>query len=73
MADPASDQTARTRWLALNLMRLGGLAIVLVALLIMTGRLAAVSPMAGYILFVLGMVEMFIVPQILARRWRSPE
>lgn len=72
MADPASDQTARSRWLALNLMRLGGLAIVLVALMIITERLP-VPPIAGYLLFVLGMVEMFVVPQILARRWRSPK
>ncbi|MFC4254541.1 hypothetical protein GRI97_03840 [Altererythrobacter xixiisoli] len=72
MADPASDQTARARWLALNLMRLGGLAIVLVALMIITERLP-VPPIAGYLLFLLGMVEMFVVPQVLARRWRSPK
>lgn len=67
-----NNDPARPRFFALQLMRLGGLAMVIVALLGLNDVLP-VPPVAAWPLLVLGLVEIFVIPQILARQWRSPK
>ena len=67
-----NDDPARARFFALQLMRLGGLAMVVVALLGLNNVLP-IPPAGSWPLLILGLVEIFVVPQILARQWRSPK
>ena len=48
------------------------------ALMILRGILAlreviGLTPAAGYVLIAVGLVEFFVVPLFLVRRWRSPK
>lgn len=71
MSEPVSDEAARNRWMVINLARLGGAAMVVVGLLITAGRVPA-PQWAGYPLIAVGLFAVFLVPQLLARKWRSP-
>lgn len=71
MADPVSDETARNRWMVINALRLGGAAMVLVGMLGLR-EVIAMPAIAGYIIIGVGLVDVFVVPQLLARKWRSP-
>ena len=74
MTDPADKQRtediARQRWMVLNIVRIGGLALVLVALAIHYGRIPWPEPVA-WVLAATGLLEFFIAPKLLARRWRD--
>lgn len=66
------DKTlARNRFWVLNLVRLLGLAMVLMGIAVEYGKLDMPKP-AGYILVVLGLFEFFFMPNIVAKRWRTP-
>lgn len=65
-ADPA-----RGRWLTMNLLRLGGAALIVAALLMLNGRIGGADALA-YVLLGAGLVGVFLVPQLLARKWRTP-
>lgn len=67
-----NDDPARARFFALQFMRLGGLAMVIVALLGLN-HVLPIPPVAAWPLLVLGLVEIFVIPQMLARQWRSPK
>jgi len=70
MADPVSDETARNRWLVINLLRVGGVVMVVFGLLIANATIE-LPAVAGYVLIALGLLDTFLVPQFLARKWRS--
>ena len=71
---PVSDATWRNRFIALNLVRIGGTAIVLLGIVIWQsdwpregGWTAVGLPMA-----LLGLLISFGGTQLLAARWRTP-
>jgi hypothetical protein len=59
------------RYWMLQLMRLGGVLMVIGALLILSGRIPG-PPLLGYGLLVFGVIEFFLMPLMLAKRWKSP-
>ena len=67
-----NDDVARTRWFILNLSRLSGVALVITGLLVTQGAISWPVEV-GYGLILLGIVDVFVAPQVLARRWRSPK
>jgi len=69
--DPAPDPAIARFWM-LQLMRVGGLLMVIGALMILSGRLPA-PPILGYGLLLAGAFEFFYLPRMLAKRWKSPE
>ena len=69
--DPDGDK-ARGRFMVLQVLRLSGAAMVAAGLLIVNGMLAAVPHVVGYVLIVVGVVDAFVMPTVLARSWRSP-
>jgi hypothetical protein len=71
MSEPVSEDAARNRWMAITLARLGGAAMAVVGLLIIAERFPA-PQWTGYPLLVVGLFTVFLVPQLLARKWRSP-
>jgi hypothetical protein len=71
MVEPASDNDARTRHFVISATRLLGAAITLVGLLAVAGKIA-IPAVAGYAFVAFGLFDMFWVPLILARKWRTP-
>ena len=63
---------AASRYWMLQLMRLGGILLVLGGVLIISGRVTG-PPELGYGLLVLGAFEFFFLPAMLAKRWKSPD
>jgi len=71
MQEPVSEDVARGRFMAINAVRLGGVAMVLVGILGIEG-VFEYPAVAGYILVAVGLVDIFFIPLVLARKWRSP-
>ena len=69
--DRSGDDKAQGRFLVLQMLRLSGVALVVLGLLAVNGKLG-LPVMAGYLLIVVGVVDSFILPALLARRWKSP-
>ncbi|MGB3379888.1 hypothetical protein [Allopontixanthobacter sediminis] len=67
-----NDDAARNRWFLLNLARILGVALVITGLLVTQGTIGWPIEV-GYVLIVLGIIDAFVAPQFLARRWRSPK
>jgi hypothetical protein len=66
------DTLARNRFFAIAALRLGGVAMLVIGLMMLNGRIAGVPPVAGYALVLIGLADFLLVPRFLARRWRSP-
>ena len=69
--DPNSDELAQQRWMVINAVRLAGVAMVVVGLLGIEG-VFEYPKIAGYILVGVGILDVFAMPLVLARKWRSP-
>ncbi|WP_088310171.1 hypothetical protein [Novosphingobium sp. B 225] len=67
-----NDDLARTRFLFLNLIRLGSVALVLFGLTIASGKLGW-PEWIGMVLVAAGAAEFFLLPMMLAKRWKSPD
>jgi len=66
---------AAARFAIIQIVRLSGVALVLLGLAIQSGRVAALSEipaMVGYVLIAVGLIDTFVAPAVLARRWRTP-
>lgn len=66
-----SDDRARARFIAIQALRWTGVAMVLIGLLAMNGRID-LPRAAGYVLVTVGLFDVLIMPTLLARRWRTP-
>ncbi|MCT2399697.1 hypothetical protein [Novosphingobium mangrovi (ex Huang et al. 2023)] len=65
---------AAARFAAIHITRLMGVAFVVVGLLVATGRLLPGLPdWVGYLLLANGLVDIFVIPPILIRKWRTPK
>ena len=68
---PVADSEARARWIALQLMRVSGAALVMFGAIIAVGR-TSLPPVAGTVLMLVGLLDATVMPLVFARRWRSP-
>ena len=71
MEPPVSDEVARGRWLTINVLRLGGVAMV-VAGMLGTRQVLEIPVIAAYALIGIGLLDIFLVPLLLARKCRTP-
>ncbi len=72
MNDPqANEDAAKKRFFVISITRLSGAILVMLGLLVVNGNIDWPT-MVGYALVAIGLVEMFLLPLMLARRWRSP-
>jgi hypothetical protein len=67
----ATDAEARNRWMVIQASRAGGVVMVVLGLLALRERIA-LPQIAGYFLLAVGLADIFLVPQFLARKWRTP-
>lgn len=64
--------TETKRFVVMNVLRLSGVAFVIAGLLVVNGVID-IAPAAGYVFIAVGLVDVFVGPLVLARRWRSPK
>ncbi|MDE2561484.1 MAG: hypothetical protein KGL48_04480 [Sphingomonadales bacterium] len=72
--DPAPDP-AIARFAVLQALRLSGALLVLLGALALSRRfpsLDVIPEVAAYAIIAVGLADFFVVPMLLARRWRSP-
>ena len=69
--DPAPKDPAKARYAAITLIRMSGALFVMLGLLI-TERRIGLPWAVGMVLIVTGFFDVFVMPRILARRWKSP-
>ncbi|MFC3173165.1 hypothetical protein ACFOD9_02750 [Novosphingobium bradum] len=74
-SSPPDNQTAKdpakARFIAISLVRLSGALLVLFGLMI-TERRVDLPWALGVVLTVAGFFDVFVMPKLLARRWRTP-
>ena len=68
-ATPPTERE-RARFFALNAVRLSGVVLVGIGLLALN-RALDLPQALGWVLVAVGLIEVFVVPQVLARRWRT--
>lgn len=67
-----AEKLARRRFIIMRAANLCGALLVVLGMLVMTGRLRVDLPsQAGYVLAAVGLFEALVLPRILARAWRS--
>ncbi len=72
---PGADDVARNRWAVIQLMRMLGVGTVVVGILLARGVLDLAGDsnrIVGFVLIAVGLGDVFVVPQVLARKWRTP-
>jgi hypothetical protein len=69
-----TEDQAKTRFMLLNLTRLGGLAFVMAGAANVTGKfLPDLAPYLGYLFLVMGAVDFFAAPIVLKRMWHKED
>lgn len=68
-----SKDPARNRFLIISAVRLGGAVLMLLSIVVASGRWEGWSPVAGIAGIMIGAFGFAIAPRLLAQRWRSPE
>lgn len=71
-SDVTGADPARNRFVTIQAVRWFGVAQVLLAIALLSGRVGW-PQWIGYVLVVNGLVDVFVIPAVLARRWRSPK
>lgn len=61
----------RNRFFVLNAIRLSGVALVLIGILVLN-RAIELPEVVGWVLLAVGLIDVFVMPQVLARKWRTP-
>jgi hypothetical protein len=69
---PENDDDARVRFFVIGATRLVGAIIVISGLLGVAGKIP-IPDIAAYGFIVFGLFDMFVVPQVLAKKWRTPD
>lgn len=66
-----NEDQARKRFIVLQALRIGGVALILMAMLALNGKLA-LPRAAAIAMLVIGIVDFLVIPTALAKRWKSP-
>lgn len=62
---------AKAKFIAIQALRWSGVGLVLLGLLVLYGD-TDVPKAAGYVLFIVGLLDALVMPGVLARMWKSP-
>lgn len=66
------NDPAQSRYFAIVAVRFASVALILLGILVVRRVLEAPDAL-GYVLLVAGLAGFFVMPTVLARRWRSPK
>lgn len=66
-----NDDPARSRYFTIQAVRIAGVVQVALAALVLGGKLGW-TELVGYLLLANGLADAFVIPALLARKWRSP-
>ncbi len=66
-----NEDQARQRFFLMTAARIGGVILVVLGIAIARGAIS-LHEWLGHALIVLGLFEVFFMPTLLARRWKSP-
>jgi hypothetical protein len=72
---PEPDDVARGRWMVIQASRILGFALVLLGILLVRDVIdiaGKTDQLIGYVFIVVGLVDGFVMPRVLARKWRTP-
>lgn len=69
---PSDESDAKLRFFILSAVRFASVALILVGMLIVAGKLDIPKP-AGVAFMIFGLLELVLLPQFLARKWRTPK
>ncbi|MBB5684366.1 hypothetical protein [Sphingobium boeckii] len=72
MTPDQKDAQARNRYFAITFTRLLGVAFVVFGIMVVYGRFESIPKIVGYVLVVNGLIDIVILPRVMARRWRTP-
>ncbi len=68
---PEEETKAQYRFLVINICRITGAIMLVVGLAIIAREAFGLPKAAGYVLFLVGMVDFLMVPVFLSKRWKS--
>lgn len=68
----AADQRDRQRFMVLNLARFSGIGLVMFGIAAARG-LVGLPWVVGAVLAVVGLLEFFFLPRLIARRWKAAD
>ncbi len=67
-----ADALAKKRFFMIGAVRIFGAVTLALGLAIINNGFAGLPAPLGYVLGVIGMIDMLVIPVLLARRWKSP-
>lgn len=70
------DDEARNRWMVIQLMRIMGFGLVILGILMVRGAVefaGSANHLVGYGFIAIGLLDGFLMPTFLARKWSSRE
>ncbi len=65
------NDSAKSRFIVLQVVRLTGIVLGIFGLAILAGKIE-LPRIAGAMLVIVGVIDAFVAPAILARRWKKP-
>jgi hypothetical protein len=65
------EALARNRYMIIQMLRIFGVGLTIVGILIVRGKID-LDPIVGYAFIVVGLLDAFGTPLVLARKWRTP-
>jgi hypothetical protein len=68
---PEEETKAQYRFLVINICRITGAIMLVVGLAVIARGAFGLPKAAGYVLFLVGMVDFLMVPVFLSKRWKS--
>ncbi|MEY3634989.1 MAG: hypothetical protein RLZZ61_1399 [Pseudomonadota bacterium] len=66
-----AEMQAQYRFLVINLCRITGAVLLVVGLAVIAREAFEIPKAAGYVLFLVGMLNFLLVPVFLAKKWKS--
>lgn len=68
---PEDETKAQYRFLVINICRITGAVMLVIGLAVIARGVFGLPKAAGYLLFLVGMVDFLLAPVFLSKRWKS--
>ena len=68
---PEEETKAQYRFLVINICRITGAIMLVIGLAVIARGAFGLPKSAGYVLFLVGMIDFLMVPVFLSKRWKS--